>query len=136
MYLGGEQDLAAAIQTAKAHLAVGGVLLLMPDFVSESFYEGTDAGGSDAPDGRAIRLMEWRWDPDPDDDSFQVEMSVLLRDLDGSVRGIHEQHTMSLLPRGTWWRLLRDAGFKPVAADLMDIDTESGIGEIFLAVRS
>ena len=138
MYLSSEADLAAAIQTARAHLAVGGVLLMMPDFITETFYEGTDAGGSDAPDGRAIRLMEWRWDPDPDDASFQVEMSLLLREQDGTVRAVHERHTMSLFSHATWWKHIRAAGLQPhdCTADLLGLELDSGVGELFVARRT
>ena len=128
---------------AKAHidgiyLAVGGVLLMMPDFITETFYEGTDAGGSDAPDGRAIRLMEWRWDPDPDDASFQVEMSLLLREQDGTVRAVHERHTMSLFSHATWWKHIRAAGLQPhdCTADLLGLELDSGVGELFVARRT
>jgi len=135
MYLQTEADIAAAIETAHAHLSPGGALLLMPDFVAETFYEGTDAGGGDDAEGRGVRLLEWRWDPDPMDASFKVEMALLLRDVDGTVRSVHEQHTMSLLPGASWWTHIRQAGFQPVAADLLSLDIESGVGEVFLAVR-
>jgi len=135
MYLQTEADVAAALQTARAHLKPGGALLLMPDFVEETFYPGTDAGGGDDMEGRAIRLLEWRTDADPTDNRFQVDMALLLQDTDGSIQSVHEQHTMSLFSGATWWTLLRAAGFSPVVADLQGMELESGVGEVFLAVR-
>jgi dienelactone hydrolase len=58
-YLGTEADLAAAFATAFRHLAPGGLALFVPDHVSERFGPGTEAGGSDAPDGRGARWLEW-----------------------------------------------------------------------------
>ncbi len=136
MYLASETDIAAALQTARSHLSPGGVLVLMPDFVEETFYPGTDAGGRDAPSGRGVRLLEWRWDRDPNDGRFEVEMSLLLRDTDGSVRSVHEQHSMGLYAMNTWWTLLRGAGFTPKPVDLTSLPLEQGVGEVFLAVRS
>lgn len=134
MYLLTEEDVAAALATARAHLEPGGALLLIPDFTAESVYPGTDAGGGEDESGRAARLLEWRWDPDPDDHLFQVEMALLLREADGTVTSVHDQHTMAAHPTETWFRLIKEAGFRPVAADLLAVQTESGIGEVFLAV--
>jgi len=135
MYMQREEDLAAALQTAFHHLGSGGALLLMPDFVAESFYEGTDAGGGEDETGRAARLLEWRWAAPADSARFMVEMALLLRDADGTVQSVHEQHTMSLFPMATWWRLIRAAGFTPMPADLLGMNIADGLGEIFLAVR-
>ena len=38
-----------------------------PDCTAETFDPGSDHGGTDAPDGRGVRYLEWVWDPDPGD---------------------------------------------------------------------
>ncbi len=134
MYMLDEDDLRAAFETARAHLAPGGAFLVVPDLVKDDFFEGTDAGGDDAPDGRGARLLEWRWDPDPDDTTFRVDMALLLRDEEGRVRSIHEQHRMGIFPRARWWALLAAAGFAPRAADLLAVGPEAPLGEVFLSV--
>src|ERR687890_445926 len=58
MYMTSEEDLRAALVTAHEHCGPGGVLVVVPDWVSETFrphttQEGTDAGG------RGVRYMEW-----------------------------------------------------------------------------
>ena len=54
----------------------------MPDFVEETFYqEPTLAETTNRACGR---LLEWRWDRDPEDGHFEVEMALLLRDTDGT----------------------------------------------------
>ena len=88
-YMSSRDDLGKAIACAFAHCAAGGVALFQPDFVAETFAAGTETGGSDAGD-RAVRYLEWRWDPDPKDTTYVTDMVYLLRDAGGVVEVIHE----------------------------------------------
>ena len=114
-YMTTERDLSHAIGTAFAHCRAGGVAVFVPDNLAETFLTGTGWGGSDAPDGRGARYLEWAWDPDPADTWTLTEYAFLLRDADGSVRSVHESHRLGLFDRGTWLRLLEAAGFEPRA---------------------
>jgi SAM-dependent methyltransferase len=114
-YMTTERDLSQAIGTAFAHCRAGGVAVFVPDNLAETFLPGTGWGGSDAPDGRGARYLEWAWDPDPADTWTLTEYAFLLRDADGSVRSVHESHRLGLFDRGTWLRLLEAAGFEPRA---------------------
>ncbi len=109
MYLTDETDLAAAFATVAAHLRPGGVAILMPDAVRETFRPSTDHGGHDGAD-RAMRYLEWSWDPDPTDSTFVTDFAFLLREADGTVRVEQERHVEGLFDRGTWLRLLAEAG--------------------------
>ncbi len=130
MYLIEPGDLERALATAAAHLRPGGALLIVPDVVRETFAEGEVLSGAQAPDGRAVRFVEWHWDPDPTDDRYQVEFALLLREADGEVRCVHEQHLMALFSRDGLWSAIVGAGFAPVAAEGV-----IGAGEVFLARR-
>jgi SAM-dependent methyltransferase len=110
-YMTTEKDLRAAIETAYAHVRPGGIAVLVPDDVTESFEQRTDHGGSDAADGRAARYLEWSWDPDPDDTWTITSYTFVLRDANGSVETAHETHRLGLFPRDVWLRLLTEAGF-------------------------
>lgn len=114
-YMTSEGDLARAIETAFLHCRPGGVAVLMPDHTLETFAEGSEHGGGDAPDGRGARYLEWSWDPDPADTTAVTEYVLLLRDADGSVQVVHETHRFGLFGRAVWLRLLADAGFEPEA---------------------
>lgn len=130
MYMTSRADLRAALHTAAEHLAPGGALLVVPDVVQETFEEGSVGTGGD--DGeRAVQLLEWHWDPDPADETYVVDFALLLRE-EGRVRAIHEQHTMGLFSRPTFWELLRAEGFEPVEADPLD---SAEVGEVFLVRR-
>ena len=112
-YMTTEDDLRAATETAFVHCRPGGAAVIIPDHLREDFVEDADHGGSDGDDGRAVRYLEWAWDPDPGDTWIQVEYVFLLREADGSVRVVHEPHRTGLHARETWLRLLSETGFSP-----------------------
>ena len=104
-------DLQQAIKTAFVHCQAGGVALFVPDHVRETFQPSTEHGGHDG-EGRALRYLEWAYDPDPNDTSYVVEYAYLLREADHPVRVEHEQHIQGLFPRAEWLRLLAKTGFQ------------------------
>lgn len=109
VYMRTEADLAAAATTAWVHTRPGGVAIFAPDCVRESFAESSDVHeGADAT--RALRCLEWTWDPDPADTTYQVEYAFLLRDENG-VRAVHDRHVEGLFSRATWRRILTEVGF-------------------------
>ena len=116
-YLTSETELRAAFETAWHHLRHGGAALFEPDHVRETFVETTDHGGHDASapgDRRALRYLEWTWDPDPDDTWYFDEFAYLLRDGNGSIRTLGDRHRIGLFPEATWFELLSDVGFVDV----------------------
>jgi len=143
MYATSEADLRATIETAALHCRAGGVVVLAPDCTRETFCsrsasddagavhadDGTDHGGEDGADGRALRYLEWSWDPDPSDTTIEVAYAFTLREADGSVRVELDHHTEGLFPEATWLRLMRECG--------LDARTVSDPrrGQIFVGVR-
>lgn len=87
-------------------------MLVIPDHVRENFAPGTGHGGEDAPDGRGFRYLEWHYDPDPEDETYEVAYAVVLREADGSVRLDGDRHLEGLFPRAVWLELLERAGFE------------------------
>lgn len=121
-YMTTEADLRQVMETAFEHCRRGGVAVFVPDRTREAFEPGTDHGGSDGPDGRGVRYLEWDWDPDPGDSWTLTEYAFLLRQADGSVDAVHETHRLGLFGRDDWLRLLGDAGFEP--RSLVETTTE------------
>jgi SAM-dependent methyltransferase len=111
-YMTSEADLGQVVETAFAHCRPGGVAVFVPDHTAETFEPGTGYGGTDGDDGRAARYLEWSWDPDPGDTWTVTEYAFLLREPGGAVRAVHESHRLGLFGRGTWLRLLDEAGFQ------------------------
>jgi len=131
MYMTGEQDLRAALATAHAHCKPGGVVVVAPDWVSETFrpqttHEGTDAGE------RGVRYLEWTWDPNPDDTEVHYEIILALKEGD-ELRAVVDRQINGLFPRATWLRLLEEAGFE--AEIVEDPSTGGERSEVFLGRR-
>jgi SAM-dependent methyltransferase len=114
-YMTTEADLRLVIGTAFAHCRPGGIAVFVPDNITENFQPATGYGGSDGTDGRAARYLDWAYDPDPGDTWTLTQYAFLLRDAGGAVRVVHETHRLGLFGRGTWLRLLREAGFRAAA---------------------
>jgi SAM-dependent methyltransferase len=112
MYMTTARDLRAAMDTAFVHLRPGGVALFTPDAVAETWEPATDHGGHDGNDGRALRYLEWTFDPDPSDTTVVTDFAIIVREADGSARVVHDRHIEGLFPRPTWLALLDDAGFE------------------------
>jgi len=111
MYMVTVADLEAAVATARAHLTTGGVALFAPDFVRERFTPETTAGGRDGVDGRAVRYLDWSYDPDPSETWFITDYVYALRDGTGTVEVVHDSHVEGLFSRQEWATVLRGAGF-------------------------
>ncbi len=114
-YLLTEDDVAALLATAVVHLRPGGVLVLVPDHVVETFEPETEHGGTDAPDGSGIRYLAWTYDPDRDDTWVVTEYCYLMREADGTVSSAAETHRCGLFGQQQWLGWLTDAGFEATA---------------------
>ena len=110
MYATDAASVRATLETAAVHCRAGGTVVVLPDYVSETFGPGTEEGGHDASDGRGLRYLEWCWDPDPNDDTYIVDYAFLLRDVTGEVRVVHDRHVEGLFPRARWFEWFEGAG--------------------------
>jgi SAM-dependent methyltransferase len=116
-YLTTEEDLGAAFETAFVHCRPGGVALFVPDTVRETSEPSTDHGGHDGRD-RALRYLEWTWDPDPTDTTVRMDLTYVFHEPDGSVHTELDQHLCGLFPRATWLDGLAATGFETSAVPL------------------
>lgn len=105
------QDLRQAMETAFIHCKPGGTALLVPDYVRETFKPSTDHAGGDE-DDRALRYLDWTYDPDNGDTTYTTDYVYLLREGNQPVRVGHDQHICGLFSRAEWLRLLREVGFQ------------------------
>lgn len=133
-YMTTAADLRRAMETAFVHCRPGGAALFAPDHTRESFEPVTDHGGCDG-DGRALRYLEWSWDPDPGDTEFVVDMVYVLRGRDGNVRVERDRHVEGLFPRADWLRLLAEVGFEPSAVPIDYEEAPRWAGEVFVGRR-
>lgn len=134
-YMTTEDDLRAALETAFVHCRPGGAALFAPDHVRERFQPRTDHGGHDGHDGRALRYLEWTWDPDSADTTYLTNYAYLLRETDGTVRVELDQHVLGIFPRKTWLLLLKRVGFQPRSLPFDHSELEPGATEVFVAKK-
>lgn len=134
MYLTTEADLRQAMETAFVHCRPGGVALFVPDHVRETFVPRTDHGGHDG-DGRALRYLEWIWDPDPADTTYLADYAYLLRQDGQPPRCVSDRHLCGLFARADWLRWLAQVGFRATQPPPECGPVPSDLGEIFVAVK-
>jgi SAM-dependent methyltransferase len=132
-YLTNEEDVRAAAVTAYEHCRAGGAALFVPDYVRERFEPHTQHGGHDGPH-RALRYLEWVWDPDPGDSTYLCDFAYLLRERDGVVSAVHDRHVCGVFPRATWLAVLEGAGFA-AHAHAVPADHEPAGAELFVGRR-
>jgi hypothetical protein len=133
-YMTTEADLRLAIETIFAHCRPGGTALFAPDYVRETFRPSTVHGGHDG-DTRAMRYLEWTWDPDPGDCTYLVDLAYLLRDERGELHLEHDRHRLGIFPRGEWLRFIEDAGFEAGSVPFKHSEAEPG-SKVFLGIRA
>lgn len=129
-YITTTSDLRAVAETAFLHTRPGGSALFVPDALRETFREATNLiTGEDG--ARAMRCIEWMWDPDPADDTVTVEYAFMLRE-DGRVTLHHDRHVEGLFARQAWLDILTAAGYRPESIPCTD---EGDTWEAFLCRR-
>lgn len=133
-YLTIEVDLGRAIETAFFHCNPGGVALFAPDCVRETFKPSTNHGGHDS-EMRNMRYLEWTWDPNSDDTSYQMHMVYLMREGDDTVRTAEDRHELGLFTHDDWMRLISQAGFEPISIPFEHSEIEPGSTFVFLGVK-
>jgi SAM-dependent methyltransferase len=106
------QELRQAMETAYVHCRDGGMALFVPDYVSEIFQPSTEHGGHDG-NGRALRYLEWTYDPNENDHTYVTEFAYLLREDNQPAWVEHDRHICGLFSRDEWLTFLREVGFQP-----------------------
>ena len=128
MYMSSEEDLRAALVTAYEHCKPGGAVVVVPDWVAETFRPHTTHEGEDAGE-RGVRYLEWIWDADPNDTEVNYEFILALKEND-ALRTVVDRQVVGVFPRATWLQLLRDVGFE--ARVVEDPSTDGERTEVFL----
>ena len=110
-YMQTEDDLRAAFATARAHLRPGGLLLVGPDLVRDTFRPGMKMSWSTERDGVQIHTEEIIYDADPSDTMVESHYTYTISER-GTRRVERDIHVTGLFPVATWTSLLQDAGFE------------------------
>lgn len=113
-YMTSRSDLARVFATAYAHLAPGGVMVVSPDYLVETFRQNetrvSHASATHKPAHLDVVFIENNYDPDPHDDTFAGTMMYLIRE-HGVLRIVQDHSTLGLFPVDVWRDTLRNCGF-------------------------
>ena len=111
MYMLTEDDLRAALATARAHLEPGGVLVMAPDWFKETFPGANVQHWIKRRDGQELTTIEYSCDPDPADTTTETRFFYIWRE-GKELRVEQDRHVMGLFPLSTWTRLMQESGFR------------------------
>lgn len=150
-YMLTEEDAAAALATAAAHLRTGGVLLIAPTYTRETFEDGevaddgTPGMDESAQSGESIpgvTYFSFVHDPDPEDTQFEMILLYLLRDLNTrKVEVVEDRHQCGLFSIGQWQGMIAAAGLSAEALaeqapdDTQGSDSASAWSVVFRGTR-
>jgi ubiquinone/menaquinone biosynthesis C-methylase UbiE len=109
-YMLTEDDLRAAFTTAREHLDPGGVFITSPDYTAETFTDGIVRHGSSADENTRLVHIEYEFDPDPDDTTYEYLMIYLIREK-GQLRIELDRHVGGIFPEARWLQLIEETGF-------------------------
>jgi SAM-dependent methyltransferase len=125
-------DVRAAVQTAALHLQPGGVALLCPDDLAETFVPGSEHGGHDGADGRSLRYLDWS--VAGPDDTVISDYVYMLREADGTLRVERDRHITGRLPTATWLDAIESAGLRGKAIALEHSEVAEDRHFVFVGV--
>ena len=109
-YLLTEADLRNTFATAAVHLRRRGVLLVAPDWVSETFPDGWVYTWERKRGDIEVEIEEAMVDRDPTDTQVESTYTYTIR-RNGATEVERDTHVTGLFPANTWVRLMEQAGF-------------------------
>ena len=111
-YLISEDDIGATLATAREHLTPGGVLIMAPDWYTET-YPGTQLNcGIRRGITPEFASIEYEHDPDPSDSTIESVFIYIIKNEDGSARVEEDRHITGIFSIRTWLNLIEQAGFR------------------------
>ena len=128
-YMLTHDDLRATFETARLHLRPGGLLLVAPDLVAESFSEGMVTRWETSRGQVSVVTEERLHDPDPSDTQIESWFTYEITE-NGKRRVERDVHVTGLFPLGAWTGLMDEAGFE---VDAFPLPGQDGFGEWLLS---
>lgn len=115
-YMRTADDVRAALATASAHLAPGGLLFVAPTYTSDNFVD-TDAE-HDADESGNLTYLSYVHDPDPADTEYELVLVYLIRSPETRAVDVTvDRHRCGLFSESEWLGFLAEAGFSGAAVE-------------------
>ena len=150
-YMLDEADVLATLRTAAEHLRHGGIALVAPTYVRETFVDGDVAhdatpapgtpgipensgttqglrGGDENFPGAGVTYFTFVHDADPADSVFEMILLYLIRDgQTRQVEVVEDRHTCGLFAAEHWLAMLDEAGLAPQPVELPEAEASPGV---------
>ena len=119
-YMLSEADLRSAFQTAYAHLKPGGVFCTYAGVTCQNFRQNDTRVSTHSSGSVEITLIENRYDPNPQDSTFENTFVYLIRreGSEGQLEIETDRHLGGLFDLETWSRCLSETGFEVYRTEL------------------
>lgn len=124
-YMLTEEDLRAAIETARVHLVPGGLVLLAPDCLQDTFAGSRVVDWTRETDEKNVTFIEYVAQPPPGATTVK-SVFVFIINREGDIKVEVDHHTSGLFPKSLWLDALADAGME--AAYIQTDAYEGGFG--------
>ncbi len=111
-YMVTREDLRAAIETAAVHLEPGGLVLLAPDCLRETFVGSRVVDWTREAEDKNVTFIEYVAQPSPEATTVE-SVFVFIITRDGEMRVEVDRHTSGLFPKSLWLDTLTKAGLDP-----------------------
>jgi len=127
------EDLAATFQTVALHLQKNGIVILSPDWFTESFHAPIIENVTHSNADMELTYFSYTHDPNPNDTNVE-EIIIYCITANGRLRIEHDKFILGLFPKSTWIRLLEKAGFsveiRPINLKSMEKPHELLVGTL------
>ncbi len=112
-----KKDLTKVFLTAKRHLKDDGLLLIVPDFLKETFKQDEIQTGGTSRKSKGIRFLEWSFDKNPRDNVVNVEYVYLLKEKN-QCRVERDSITCGIFSKKDWQKQFEQIGFRMQAEEI------------------
>jgi SAM-dependent methyltransferase len=112
-YMTTARDAQDALQTAAVHLDVGGLLIVVPTYVRETFVQHELAHDHQQVGPVELTYFSYVHDPDPHDTAIELVLVYLIGGDDAAVplRIEHDRHVCGLFATDAWLDMIKEVGF-------------------------
>lgn len=111
-YMTSSADVRAALATAAAHLAPGGILFVAPTYTRDNFVDGE--ADHDADPSANLTYLSYVHDRDPSDSEYELVLVYLIRDAESrAVEVTVDRHRCGVFAEDEWLSFMAEANFQP-----------------------
>ena len=134
-YLEHESDVVALLETMAAHLEPGGVALVAPTYVTETFVEHDLEHDHNSKGELDLTYVSYVHRPDPEGRRVEMILIYMIRN-NGQVEVVEDRHVGGLFAAAEWLQMLDGAGFDASPDYLIAPAEDGGDGvPIFVGVK-